>query len=246
MEEYSNATDQFKDAIDKVVPSLLELYNGAQQAGEQLKVLDKNKAETWIGNHAKVDSELAGPIAEIMAETINSVDFQETKTNIENQVKNASKAEVIKGYAQTILGEDAEESELNEYIKQLNQDIKDKKLDVNTLREYLANNAINYAAFNEAIKDPNAIVEKANEKKELTDEEFNAKVSQTASNLKVDEDALESYISYLQDANTELKNNREAALAAAEANLKFAKGAEKVSKAFSDNKDALDAKNEET
>lgn len=69
----------------------------------------------------------------------------------------------------------------------------------------------------------------------LRTEQFNASISSKATELNMDEDALKSYVQYIQSANDELKNNEEAALATAEANIKFARGAEKVREALDDN-----------
>lgn len=93
---------------------------------------------------------------------------------------------------------------------------------------------------------------KANEEKykaesaENRERLYQQKVDETAKGLGVDTDALSAYASYLEQTNDLLKDNKEAALEAAAANIRWNNNIKKVSDVLSDNADALSESNRGT
>lgn len=80
----------------------------------------------------------------------------------------------------------------------------------------------------------------------IKQQEFDSAIASTAQSLGVSSEALEGYTKALQSANPELKDNSEAAIAAAKANINFSKGVAKLDEALKDNYDILHDWNEES
>ena len=80
----------------------------------------------------------------------------------------------------------------------------------------------------------------------IKQQEFDSAIASTAQSLGVSSEALEGYTKALQNANPELKDNSEAAIAAAKANINFSKGIAKLDEALKDNYDILHDWNEES
>ena len=243
--------------------------------------------------------------------------IEKTITNAGNLI---SEYDFKQAYAQSLLGPNATDTEINQYIEEIDQLIKDDKLSMDTIKEYVISSAANQKAYEKVQENLNLIsgfegkagyntlknivasggdassynalteteadafrellansdlnnifndesifgegfYEKlknifrdSEEQKAAYEQEsqknrdriFNQKVENTASELGVDSDALESYTKYLQENNEELKNNRDAALDAAKANIKWNNGIENLSDVLSDNKDALLSANKGT
>ena len=80
----------------------------------------------------------------------------------------------------------------------------------------------------------------------IKQQEFDSAIASAAQSLGVSSEALEGYTKALQSANPELKDNSEAAIAAAKANINFSKGVAKLDEALKDNYDILHDWNEES
>lgn len=80
----------------------------------------------------------------------------------------------------------------------------------------------------------------------IKQQEFDSAIASTAQSLGVSSEALEGYTKALQSANPELKDNSEAAIAAAKANINFSNGVAKLDEALKDNYDILQEWNEES
>ena len=80
----------------------------------------------------------------------------------------------------------------------------------------------------------------------IKQQEFDSAIASTAQSLGVSSEALEGYTKALQNANPELKDNSEAAIAAAKTNINFSKGVAKLDEALKDNYDILHDWNEES
>ena len=80
----------------------------------------------------------------------------------------------------------------------------------------------------------------------IKQQEFDSAIASTAQSLGVSSEALEGYTKALQNANPELQDNSEAAIAAAKANINFSKGVAKLDETLKDNYDILQDWNEES
>lgn len=83
-------------------------------------------------------------------------------------------------------------------------------------------------------------LEEAARQAEITQKEnWQSSIDSLASELEVDANAVEGYAETLQDLYPELKNNTEATMDMARANIKFSKGFDSLVSAIDDNEDAL-------
>ena len=78
------------------------------------------------------------------------------------------------------------------------------------------------------------------------EKKFQQDIESKATNLGIDPKAMEGYVNNLIESNEAWKDNKEAALASAEAHVRWNKGAKDLAKALEENEDALDESNKGT
>lgn len=101
-------------------------------------------------------------------------------------------------------------------------------------------------AFTAQLKNWESLSEEVRAAKQakIIQEEYEQKVSETATSLGVSKEALKGYASALQKTYPYLEDNTDATLASAKANISMSKGLEELQKAIEDNLDALTNWNE--
>ena len=227
----SALTDEYKKSIEEGIDDLNkdELYKYyADAIGSTEEIIKQN-----------VDNEKLS-LDDIKAYLANDVIQTESFKKVEDTVDSLNLVEGLGAdILKRIIASGGDESsydtltaeEVDELYKTINNDV---FTELNEMTDWLGE------GFGEKLREN---LEKYNQ--EAADEKrYQQKLGSTASELGIDEEALESYVSYLTESNKELKENRELAIEAAEANIKFNNAAKKVHEVLEDNEDIFAAADE--